>query len=111
MAGLDHPPVQPAGPESEQTVARNARYGLALFAAYLVLYGGFMVLNAFRPAVMDVIVVAGVNLAIVYGLALIVAALLLALVYGWICRTPAPLTPTPVPRGERGRAEEREGRA
>jgi uncharacterized membrane protein (DUF485 family) len=31
--------------------------------------------------------VAGVNLAIVYGMGLIAAALVLALVYAWLCRT------------------------
>jgi uncharacterized membrane protein (DUF485 family) len=32
-------------------------------------------------------VVAGLNLAIVYGFGLIIAALVLAAVYGWLCRT------------------------
>jgi hypothetical protein len=31
---------------------------------------------------------AGINLAVVYGMGLIVAAFLLALVYGWLCRLP-----------------------
>ena len=31
----------------------------------------------------------GVNLAVLYGLALIVSAFLLALVYEWLCRAPA----------------------
>jgi uncharacterized membrane protein (DUF485 family) len=56
--------------------------GLILFAIYLVLYGGFVVLNAFFPASMEATPLAGVNLAIWYGLGLIVAALGLALVYG-----------------------------
>ena len=30
--------------------------------------------------------VAGINLAILYGFGLIVAALVLALLYGWLCR-------------------------
>ncbi len=66
--------------------ARNARIGLILFAVYLLLYGGFVMLNAFSPQTMEVTPIAGVNLAILYGFTLIVAALLLALVYGWLCR-------------------------
>lgn len=81
--------------DDEQTAARNARYGLVLFTAYLLLYAGYMLLNAFRPEVMDIVVYAGVNLATVYGLGLIAAALLLALVYGWLCRAPVS------PRGDR----------
>jgi uncharacterized membrane protein (DUF485 family) len=75
-------------PEAEQpgTAARNSRYGLALFAIYLILYGGFVLLNAFAPEQMERTPISGVNLAILYGFGLIAAAFLLALVYGWLCR-------------------------
>jgi uncharacterized membrane protein (DUF485 family) len=36
---------------------------------------------------MEVIVFAGVNLAVLYGLGLIAAAFVLALVYAWLCRS------------------------
>ena len=68
--------------------ARNARIGLVFFCAYLLLYGGFVFLNAFSPDTMEMTPVAGINLAILYGFGLIVAALVLALVYGWLCRVP-----------------------
>jgi len=67
---------------------RNARIGLVLFAVYVVLYGGFVLLNAFAPETMERLPFAGVNLAIWYGFGLIVAALVLALLYGWLCRAP-----------------------
>jgi uncharacterized membrane protein (DUF485 family) len=63
------------------TIARNVRYGLVLFAIYLVLYAGFIALAAFAPARMKEPVVGGINLAILYGMGLIVAAFVLALVY------------------------------
>lgn len=87
MGGFDHGPADSAGHDNEQTSARNARYGMVLFVVYLVFYGGFVLLNAFYPAEMDKIPFGGVNLAILYGFGLIGAALLLALVYGWLCRT------------------------
>lgn len=65
---------------------RNARIGLVLFCVYLVLYGGFVFLNAFSPETMEVTPLPGVNLAILYGFGLIIAALALALVYGYLCR-------------------------
>ncbi len=68
---------------------RHSRIGLALFALYLALYGGFVLLAAFAPAVMERTPLAGVNLAIWYGFGLIVAAILLALIYGWACRNAA----------------------
>jgi uncharacterized membrane protein (DUF485 family) len=61
---------------------RNARYGLWLFAAYLLIYGGFVGLAAFSPETMEILPLAGVNLAIWYGFGLILAALVLALIYG-----------------------------
>jgi uncharacterized membrane protein (DUF485 family) len=75
------------------TATRNARYGAILFMLYVLLYGGFVAINAFNPDVMDTVVLAGVNLAVVYGLGLIVAAFVLALVYSWLCRSAAPARP------------------
>jgi uncharacterized membrane protein (DUF485 family) len=68
------------------TVARNARVGLWLFAVYVLLYGGFMVLNAFYPRRMGEPAFAGVNLAVTYGLLLIVGAFVLALLYMFLVR-------------------------
>ena len=73
-------------PPDDAHVERNARLGLWLFALYLLFYAGFVGITAFKPQAMDVAVVAGVNLAIVYGFGLIVAAIVLALVYGWFAR-------------------------
>ena len=66
---------------------RNARSGLILFAIYLALYGGFVFINAFSPTTMESTPIAGVNLAILYGFGLIIAALILALTYGYLCRS------------------------
>lgn len=68
-------------------VAKQSRVALTCFAVYLAAYGGFMVLAAFWPKVMARPVLAGVNLAIIYGLALIGGAVLLALVYMAISRS------------------------
>lgn len=66
--------------------SRNMKIGLTLFGVYLLLYGGFVLINAFAPTAMEATPVAGVNLAILYGFGLIIAALVLALIYGWLCR-------------------------
>ena len=65
---------------------RNTRVGFVFFIVYAVLYGGFVLLNAFSPQTMEITPLAGVNLAILYGFGLIIVALFLALVYGWICQ-------------------------
>lgn len=71
-------------------MTRNARVGLVLFCVYLVLYGGFVGLNAFSPTTMEATPIAGINLAILYGFGLILAALVLALLYGFLCRIDVP---------------------
>ena len=71
------------------TIARNARIGLWLFGVYVLLYGGFMALNAFFPQRMGKPVFAGVNVAVTYGLLLIVGAFLLALLYMFLVRARA----------------------
>lgn len=63
-------------------VPRTSRIGLVLFTIYLALYGGFVLLNAFRPSAMEATPWAGINLAVLYGLGLILAAIVLALIYG-----------------------------
>ena len=87
MADLHAPPVSEE--KSDPIVERyNARLGLFLFAVYLLAYSAFVIINAFWPALMDRVVAAGLNLAVVYGLGLIVGALILALIYAGLCRTP-----------------------
>ena len=56
-----------------------------MLAVYGALYVIFIVINVVRPKIMGTIVVGGLNLAIVYGFALIVIAFILALVYNWAC--------------------------
>ena len=67
-------------------LSRNARLGLMLFSVYLLLYGGFMALNVMNPKRMAEPALFGLNLAIVYGFGLIVAALVLALLYMALCK-------------------------
>jgi uncharacterized membrane protein (DUF485 family) len=68
-------------------VSQSSPLRLWLFAFYLALYVGFMLLTAFRLDVMASTPFGGVNLAILYGLLLIVSALALALFYMWRSRT------------------------
>ena len=61
---------------------QNERVGFILFGIYLLLYGGFVFLCAFAPEAMEWTPITGVNLAILYGFGLIVAAFVMALLYG-----------------------------
>ncbi len=69
---------------------RNTRTGLVLFGFYLILYCGFVLVNAFAPEMMEKTPLSGslsgINLAILYGIGLILVALVLSLLYGFLCR-------------------------
>ena len=78
------PPSQPESLDKEDV--RSRRIGLVLFAVYVAIYVGFVGLSAFRPQDMVRPVWQGVNLAILYGLGLIGAAIILAVAYMIACR-------------------------
>jgi uncharacterized membrane protein (DUF485 family) len=81
--------IKPLSDRQAAAIAHNARWGLIFFAIYVALYVGFMVLAAFFPEKMaEPTSIASVNLAIVYGMGLIVAALVLAMVYLFVSQSP-----------------------
>ncbi len=86
MPAHDAPPP-PDEPRDHASERHNARLGLALFGVYLLTYAVFVGINAFAPWVMNA-TVGRLNVAVVYGLALIGGAVLLAVVYAVLCRTP-----------------------
>lgn len=85
MAGLDHGPAEQM-PEDAAVSARNARVGWRLFLVYLAIYLTYCLLVAFRLDAMRAVGWGGVNVAILYGFGLIVAAFVIALIYAWLCR-------------------------
>ncbi len=85
MPALDQAPPPPEAEDADSR--RRARLGLLLFAVYCLLYAGFMGLTAFAPHLVRARPVLGLNLSVTYGFGLIGAALGLAGVYGWLCRT------------------------
>jgi uncharacterized membrane protein (DUF485 family) len=61
------------------------KLGARMFIAYALFYAGFVAINLIKPAAMEKIVWAGLNLAVVYGFGLIIVALILALIYSHAC--------------------------
>jgi hypothetical protein len=83
--------LHPHHEDHPETISRTARRGLALFVVYFALYAGFLLLNIFKPEAMQDTVLPvggewflylhGLNLALVYGMFLILAAILMAFWY------------------------------
>lgn len=79
-----HQPAAPVGNDPAQHY--KMRVGIWMVLAYSLFYAGFVAINLLRPLLMEKTVFAGLNLATVYGFALIIVALLQALVYDAMCR-------------------------
>jgi len=71
----------PAAPPSAAPFPAASRLGLGLFLVYVTLYAGFMGLVLVRPDLLALRPAGGVNLAVIAGLGLIAAAVLLAVLY------------------------------
>lgn len=81
---MHHDPAPESGPDPASRY--KTRLGVMMFVVYCVVYAGFVFLNVLTDGrVMQTMVVAGLNLAVVYGIGLIVFALLLALIYNHLC--------------------------
>jgi hypothetical protein len=78
-----HQPAAKSGPDPAFSFKR--KLGARLFGVYGIIYAGFVAVNLIRPVFMEKIVLAGLNVAVVYGMGLIVFALLLALIYNRAC--------------------------
>ena len=79
-----HEPATPAGKDPASPY--KTRLGIRMFIVYAIFYAGFVAINLISPLTMSTIVFAGLNLATVYGFALIIGALIEALIYDALCR-------------------------
>lgn len=75
----------------------SQHWGMIFFFVYLIPYAAFVLLNAFRPDLMEQTPISGINLAILSGFGLIIGAFLLALLYGFLCK-PTAAPPSSPPR-------------
>ena len=69
----------------DEAAAYKRRLGLWMLLFYGILYVIFIIINVAWPSAMGTEMFAGLNLAIVYGFALIIIAFVLALIYNWAC--------------------------
>ena len=79
-----HEPATPVG--KDPAGPYKMRLGIWMFVFYSLFYASFVAINLINPLAMGIIVFLGLNLATVYGFALIVVALIEALIYDAMCR-------------------------
>jgi uncharacterized membrane protein (DUF485 family) len=79
---MGHGPAVKLGKDNASGYKTNL--GIWMFILYTLIYAGFIAINTVKPTLMEV-TFGGLNLAMIYGIGLIVFAFLLALVYNSLC--------------------------
>ena len=80
---MDHGPAVELGEDHASDL--KSKLGIKLFAVYTFVYIGFIAINVIEPMLMEKVIFQGLNLAVVYGMGLIVLAIILGLIYNHIC--------------------------
>lgn len=63
----------------------KSKLGVKLFWIYGLIYAGFVGINTLKPELMKKDAFLGMNLAVVYGMGLIVLAIVMGVVYNHFC--------------------------
>lgn len=76
---------QPTEQEADHASEKKAKLGIQFFFLYLFLYSGFVAIGVFNYELLALEVFRGLNLAIFYGFGLILFAVLLGILYNFLC--------------------------
>jgi len=80
---MDHGPAVELG--VDHASKKKAKLGVWLFIAYTIVYAIFVAIGVLNYEAMGKIVLGNQNLAVVFGFGLIVLAIVMGLIYNWIC--------------------------
>ena len=80
-----HQPVRSEDEGTDPALKYRTRIGDLFFFLYALVYVIFVFINLVSPLMMETVVLFGMNLAVTYGIGLIIFAILLALIYNRMC--------------------------
>jgi len=80
---MDHGPAVELGVDLASK--KKAKLGVWLFILYTIMYAIFVAIGVLKYEAMSTIVLGNLNLAVVYGFGLIILAIIMGLIYNWIC--------------------------
>lgn len=80
---MDHGPAVEHEPDPAS--AYKTRIGVYLVIIYGIIYTGFIVLNTAVPRIMETPTILNLNLAVFYGFGLIFLAIIMGLIYNYLC--------------------------
>ncbi|WP_207493650.1 DUF485 domain-containing protein [Aridibaculum aurantiacum] len=71
--------------DEDLAAKRKASLGIRFFFIYLFFYAGFVIIGVFNYELLATEVAGGINLALVYGIGLILFAVILGIIYNFLC--------------------------
>lgn len=80
---MNHGPAAELGVDNAS--AKKAKLGVWFFLIYSLFYAGFVVIGVVNYELLSQEVALGLNLALFYGMGLIVFAVLLGILYNFLC--------------------------
>lgn len=69
----------------DHSVEKKTKLGIRMFLVYLLIYAGFVVIGTIWPRWLGAEALSGQNLAVVYGMGLIILAAVMGLIYNYYC--------------------------
>lgn len=80
---MEHGPAVVLG--VDHAAKKKTKLGIWLFIAYTIVYAIFVAIGVVNFEAMSNLVLGEQNLAVVYGFGLIVLAIIMGLIYNWLC--------------------------
>jgi len=71
--------------EKDHSADKKSKLGVKLFIFYTIVYSGFVFIGLVYPEMMGLHVIGKLNLAIVYGIGLILLAIVMGFIYNILC--------------------------
>jgi uncharacterized membrane protein (DUF485 family) len=71
--------------DEDHALKKKARLGIIFFFIYLFFYGGFVAIGVINYEILQRNLIAGINTALVYGIGLILFAVVLGIIYNTLC--------------------------
>lgn len=78
-----HEPAVELG--KDNSIEKKTKLGIILFWVYCLVYAGFVVIGTISPKTLGLQLFGGLNMAIVYGMGLIILAAVMGLIYNFFC--------------------------
>lgn len=69
----------------DNSIEKKNRLGVKMFIVYLVTYFGFVIIGTISPKTLGLNVFGLANLAVIYGMGLIVLAGIMGIIYNYFC--------------------------